>query len=210
MPSIKFSPPSLAIELGLPSDDGRSSNDYISKIDAEIMSRFPVLKDQPNMTPKRDPGKIPVQDKSAPYRHYRCMIPPARANTRKFAVAGAILTFQHPAVAQIQALWILAYLDGILPLEDSIEELKYETEKFARFGHWRSPGGYGRKFPDLAFETIPYIDDLLGDLGLKFKRKDGWLKEITEPYLPGDYKGIVREWAEIRKEQERTEGLVEG
>ncbi|TVY34138.1 FAD-dependent monooxygenase [Lachnellula occidentalis] len=206
MSSIKFSPPSLVIELGLPNDHGPSSNEFTSDIDAEIMSRFPFLKNQPNVTPKRDPGKILIQDKEMPYRLYRYMIPPARANTRNFAVAGAILTFQHPTAAQIQALWILAYLDGTLPLERSMEELKYETEKFARFGRWRSPGGYGGKCGDLAFETIPYFDDLLGDLGLKFKRKDDWLKEMTEPYLPGDYEGIVREWVEMRKEEERTKG----
>ncbi|TVY89728.1 FAD-dependent monooxygenase [Lachnellula willkommii] len=209
-PSIKFSPPSLAIGLGLPGDHGPSTNEFTSKIDAEIVSRFPVLKDQPNVTPKRDPGKPPIQDKEVPYHLYRCMIPPARANTRNFAVAGAILSFGQPVLAQIQALWILSYLDGTLPLEKSAAELKYETEKFARFGHWRSPGGYGEKIGDFVFETIPYFDDLLGDLGLKFKRKNGWLKEITEPYLPGDYKGIVREWVKMRKEKERTKGLVEG
>jgi hypothetical protein len=199
-PPIKFSPPSLAAMLGLPSDHDPSSAELeiTSKVDAEIMSRFPILKKQPNVTPKRDPGKNITENEKTPYRLYRHIVPPEYAHNRNFAVVGALLTLGQPVVAQIQAMWIVDYLDDVLPLSKSVEEIKYETELFGRFGHWRFPSGYGGKVGDFVFETLPYYDDLLGDLGLKFKRKGGWLKEISEPYGPKDYEGTVKEWIEKR------------
>lgn len=198
-PAIKFSPPSLATKLGFPGQHDASSGDLTEKIDGEILSRFPMLKNQPNVTPKRDPAKPPILQKEVPYRLYRYMIPPARAQERNFAVAGCLLTLGQPATAQLQALWIMAYLDGSLQLTKSKEEMTYETELFQRFGRWRFPGGYGGRVGDFVFENLPYYDNLLEDLGLKFKRKGGWLKEISEPYSPRDYTGIVKEYIEKQK-----------
>jgi hypothetical protein len=46
------------------------------------------------------------------------------------------------------------------------------------------------------FDSIPYVDTLLADLGLKTKRKGSAWKEMFEPYKPRDYKDIVQEWIE--------------
>ena len=54
--------------------------------------------------------------------------------------------------------------------------------------------GSGKSRPDMAFETIPYIDSLLRDLGLNPDRKAGWWREIFEYYGVQDYKGLVDEW----------------
>jgi len=204
-PPIKFSPPLLATKLGYPGSYDPSDAEMTAKIDKEIISRFPMLKNQPNVTPNRDPAKGPLASKEMPYRLYRYTVPPATAHDRNFAVAGAFLSLGQPVAAQLQALWITAYLDGSLPLTKSKEDMIYETELFQRFGHWRFPGGYGGKVGDFVFETLPYYDDLLGDLGLKFKRKNGWYKEITEPYGPKDYKGIVNEWIEKNRVEKKEE-----
>jgi len=46
----------------------------------------------------------------------------------------------------------------------------------------------------MAFDTLPYIDLLMGDLGLKQDRKHGALEDVLSPYGPADYKGLVEEW----------------
>lgn len=58
--------------------------------------------------------------------------------------------------------------------------------------------GYGHRFPDFIFELVPYLDNLLKDLGLPWKRKRSWLQEVFGAYGPEDYKGLTDEW--MRKE----------
>ena len=75
-------------------------------------------------------------------------------------------------------------------------DLRYETVLFNRFGRWRCPCGYGAKFPDFAFDGVPYYDLLLGDLGVRSWRKGwGWIGEIFGGgYGAEDYQGVVEEW----------------
>ena len=84
-----------------------------------------------------------------------------------------------------------------------MEDLRYETALFNRFGRWRCPSGYGAKFPDFAFDGVPYYDLLLGDLGVRSWRKGwGWVGEVFGGgYGPEDYRGVVEEW--IRKRDRR-------
>jgi hypothetical protein len=127
------------------------------------------------------------------------MVPPATAHERNFAIAGAVLSLGTAINAQMQALWITAYLDGSLDLPKSIDEIEYSTELSTRFGHWRYPADYGDRHTTLVFDSIPYFDELLRDLGLKFQRKGSWWKELLEDYRPADYRGIVEEWIELRR-----------
>jgi hypothetical protein len=47
----------------------------------------------------------------------------------------------------------------------------------------------------MAFDSLPYVDLLLNDLGLSHHRKDGWgWRELFVPYDQGDYRGLVAEW----------------
>jgi hypothetical protein len=65
------------------------------------------------------------------------------------------------------------------------------------YGEIRRPritGGAGRRYPDLVFDSLPYIDALLRDLGVSARRKSSLLKEIFEPYRLKDYQGLVEEW----------------
>jgi hypothetical protein len=53
-PPIKISPPSFAAKLGLPTSVDESRTDLTRVADAEILERFPSLKDQPKITAKRN------------------------------------------------------------------------------------------------------------------------------------------------------------
>jgi hypothetical protein len=159
-----------------------------------------------------------------PWTLYRFMVPPSARmiETRDIAFAGIVMNIGTAVTAQAQSIWMCAYFDNKLPAnvipsnltshrslhpdikESSIskdeemttEKLIYETVLYARFGKWRYPAGYGEKFPDLVFDSLPYMDLLLGDLGLKVHRKGGWLAEVTEPYGPEDYRALIEEWME--------------
>lgn len=81
------------------------------------------------------------------------------------------------------------------PEKERDEDILYETALFNRFSLWRAPYGFGARYPDFAFDNIPFFDLLLRDLGLNPWRKGGWVREIFGgPYLPTDYRGVVDEW----------------
>ncbi|KAL8632380.1 hypothetical protein Q9189_001857 [Teloschistes chrysophthalmus] len=82
----------------------------------------------------------------------------------------------------------------------NIPQITYTTILHSRFGRWRYPSGHGAQFPDIAFDAIPYIDMLLRDLGLEWRRKlmkggwSKWWRECFWPYGPRDYVGLVDEF----------------
>jgi hypothetical protein len=193
-PSIDFRPSHL--DLGLPHIPNSSEPIKLTqRADAEILAAFPRLKDQPKPNPKAQP-----LDKEAvittPYRLYRFMIPPSTTNTRDIAFAGYMMSISISTAAQAQALWIAAYFDNQIPLPEDIE---YQSILQSRFGKWGCPSGFGAKWPDLAFNTLPYQTMLLQDLGLKIHRKKGMLSEIFDPYGPSDFTGLIDEWKILHK-----------
>lgn len=164
----------------------------------------------------------PQQARLTPWTLYRFMVPPSRRFlvTRDIAFIGYFCSFSSGMAVYPQALWISAFLDDKLPLSvipsrkallegssdlkeekegsqrKTIDEVKYEAVLQARFGKWRYPAGHGHQFPDFVFDALPYIDLMVGDLGLKVHRKKSWFAEVTEPYGLDDYKGIINEYAE--------------
>lgn len=124
---------------------------------------------------------------------YRFMIPPTMTSTRDIAFAGAMQSIGGSSCAQIQALWITAYLnnDLLLPSQSTVD---HETLLHTRFAKLRTPHGFGSRFPDSVFDSVSYFDMLLRDLGVRYRRKKGVLREIFGAYGPADYRGVVDEW----------------
>jgi hypothetical protein len=176
----------------------------------------PLLSTQGLSTPENINPSPPL----TPWTLYRFMVPPSARflQTRDIAFAGVLLNFSTHMIAHAQSLWINAYFNDDLParvlpplnqqyefevketeVAKSLDELRYETLVHARFGKWRYPAGHGSQFPDFIFDAVPYIDLLVGDLGLKVHRKKGWFAEMTEPYGPEDYRDLVSEYmAKVR------------
>lgn len=197
-PSIEFLPRDM--DLGLPhapnSLEPISTIKLTQQADKEILTKFPRLVDQPKANPKAKPLGIGEPLIVTPYRLFRFMVPPSTTFQRDIAFAGYMMTISTVNGAEIQALWIAAYFNGQLPLPEDIE---YQTILHSRFGKWRTPAGFGAKWPDLAFDTLPYQTLLLNDMGLKIHRKGSLMKEIFEPYGGADYKGLVDEWKALHK-----------
>ncbi|KAF2764548.1 dimethylaniline monooxygenase (N-oxide forming) [Teratosphaeria nubilosa] len=156
--------------------------------DEKVLTKFPCLRDQPALNFK--------QPKS-PFRLYRYIVPPALKANRNIAFAGLVSSVSTSTAASVQALWISAFLDGKLDYEaSSPEEVTDEVMLHTQWNKWRHPTGYGASLPDFAFDGLPYIDLMMKDMGLKVNRKQGILADITEPYGPPDFAGIVAEWRE--------------
>lgn len=197
-PNVKFVPESLVKRLGLP-HRSNEANEMAEAADKEVLARFPSLRNQPIWNSKYKPlpgGPAQQASLNEPYRLYRFMIPsdPTFIASHDVGFVGAMSTFSNVTSAEIQSLWLTAYLDGKLMINKSSEDIKWETTLHSQFDMRRHPFGYGHIYPDLVFESMPYFDSLLTDLGLQAHRKNGRLAEWFEPYGPGDYKDIVGEW----------------
>ncbi|KEF55973.1 uncharacterized protein A1O9_07553 [Exophiala aquamarina CBS 119918] len=209
-PSITFLPAGIDAELGLPTDCSESEAYLVKQADKEILTKFPRLLDQPNVLHKYKPlDSIDAESavSERPYRLYRFMVPPSSIPTPSIAFLGIVLTINTVCVAEVQSLWITAFLNSRLPAQRQAatppvqvrqrldpDSVAYETILQTQFGRWRYPGAFGKRHPDFVFDAVPYIDMLLRDLDLRFRRKKGWWAEIFHPYGPEDYRGMVDEW----------------
>ena len=138
---------------------------------------------------------------SAPelYRH----IVPSDGNSlrnRNIAFIGMHSCLHAFIVAQAQALWITAFFkERVDHLKNDVDlgSVQYDTTLHNTYTQLRRPkelGGSGGKYPDLVFDSLPYVDVLLNDVAVESKRKASWWRELTEPYRPDDYAGLVEEW----------------
>lgn len=204
-PSIRFLPEGIDRQLGLP-HESTEPDKLAAEADEFILNRFPRLRRRPvvNTQYKDDINGVSNEESNVAatihsFRLHRCMVPPAFLHDRSIGFAGMLSNFSTVTCAQTQALWLAAYLSGKLPLEppsaESQARVEWEATLASQFGRWRHPFG-SSTHPDFIFDFLPYVDWLLGDLGLRVHRKSGILAEWFEPYGPEDYRGLVDEWKE--------------
>ncbi|KIW12615.1 hypothetical protein PV08_09893 [Exophiala spinifera] len=134
---------------------------------------------------------------------YRFMVSPDEhaLESKNLAFIGAHSSIHAVVVAQVQALWIFAFFnDKLKHLQarhiDSTA-VRYNTILHGVYGMLRRPkecGGASERYPDLVFDSVPYVDILLQDLELGNLRKRGIWNNIFKPHLPADYRGLVKEW----------------
>ncbi|KAF9698564.1 hypothetical protein EKO04_003509 [Ascochyta lentis] len=170
--------------------DAQEQENLNLEYDAIVLAQFPLLKAQPVLRPG-------VKSKTAvdPLRYYRFMVPSTMVAKRNFAFAGMISSVSTSVCANAQGLWITAYFDGRLERQAEIQEdIVDGIMAHTQWGKWRYPCGYGASLPDLVFESIPYVDMLLKDVGICHQRKRSWLTELFSAYTPEDYKGILGEY----------------
>lgn len=218
---LGISDPSLALDAGVPVPLSLVPNlvaehwKYLeTEADALVLSTFPLLSTPP-------PYRV-IPRTHTPYRLYRLIVPPSMAarGDNNLVFVGMLHTSATGMMAELQALWAVAYLDGKLDLrergENGVETRHAMEVEVAETGTWgrRRYLNLGEKSANLTFEFMPvctpppplsqkreadgrcgeqYFDTLLGDLGLQTQRKGGWFREWFESYKPSDYDGVLQE-----------------
>lgn len=177
----------MAEELGLPllpaEADAQTAKGWEARIktaNTEVIETSPRLRNVPTY-----PDHTP---KSTSSRLYRFIVPASGDEDRSITFLGTVGTTQSFTVAEVQALWAVAYLSGKLPLP-STEQMKDDVALATALRRRRYLGdGY-----TFVFDQIPYTSMLLRDLGMEDHRKGGGWKEILSPYVCKDYRGILEE-----------------
>lgn len=186
-PSLKFTIDDDDMGIGL-AEDEITRIKLSNAADKQILDKFPKLKDQP-IVAKTTPAE--------PFRLYRFIVPSARMHDRDLAFAGLVSTVSTASCATVQATWISTYFDGKLDIvASSAEEVTKEILLHTQWMKWRHPTGYGASLPDMVFDALPYMDLLLNDMGLEINRKATTFQDITVPYGPSDFAGLLEEWRE--------------
>jgi hypothetical protein len=205
-PSINFLPRETTVEVGLPGEQ-TSEDPTTKRAKQQVLRDNPCLRRRPKRTlPIEIPPSASVsisRNTSRAYRLYRFLVPCGERflNLRNIAFIGTHLSVNAIMVAQVQALWITAFFQDEIEYLKShkidYEAVQYETilhREYCKIRHPPEAGGAGERCPDLVFDSIPYVDMLLNDLGMNPLRKRGGWKEIFHRYLPVDFKGLVKEW----------------
>lgn len=202
-PPIRFYPGDIAASLGL-RGSSEEANEDVGRAEQEIHHEIQYLRTLPRRTPNAPtPMGGSPKPTSRSVQLYRLVVPsqPLFLERRNVAFIGLHSSIHAMVVAQAQALWITAFFqERVKHLTASridLDAVRYSSIFHSVYGRIRRPrecGGAGDKYPDLVFDSIPYVDCLLTDLGLESRRKRRWWKEVFERYLPRDYQGLVEEW----------------
>lgn len=217
-PTISLLPETIQATFSKSNGSKETDNFSIQKADSQILTELPLLQSRP---------QDPIKSSDQIMRLYRFTAPPPpHMNQHNLAFAGFTYSFAGPTVAQAQALWITAYLDGRLtslqgssPLTSEEENrVSHETILHSQFLHLRYPWGYGAKYPEFVFEALPFLDMLLSDLGLTSWRKSkrgertthgrkGWIDWVTFGWF-SKFRNQVRDLIEPYGPRD-YDGLVE-
>ena len=151
-----------------------------SAADKEVIDEYPQLAHPPQFFQK------PMV--KTPYRLYKCMAP---LDDDSIVFLGQIRIANNFRVAECQALWATALLDGTLDLP-SYEDMQGEIAYVNAWCRRRYPanGGLGNY---MHYDVIAYTDALLAELGLTSHRKP-WLKDFFAPCLAHDLRGLIQEY----------------
>lgn len=180
--------------------------------------------------PLDDPMSSRTRQKELPYRLFRRMVSPnlVAEGDRSFAVLGIVLTSTIAVVAEVQALWVTAFLTagfdqphaesrtgeapplhlGALSKDMMEKSVAEDAVLGALTGNGLEVDAIHvsvrdnmRKLTAPRRANIPcqYNDILMRDLGLNPHRLGGgFMRELTGVYEPSAYAGIVNEWRESR------------
>ncbi|KAL8684428.1 MAG: hypothetical protein Q9224_006355, partial [Gallowayella concinna] len=186
IPSLGFFDQELLAELGIPQPldkypkvQAEMWEDLEKTADGEVLDRFPILANPPEHYRK------PVT--YTPYRLYKSIAP---LRDDSIAFVGHVLIANYCRVAECQAIWATAYLDGKIRLPP-LEQRRKDVALFIAWcrrrylsngdrGHWMSADQTG------------YTDDLFHQLGLSSHRKY-WL---WDAFVPSTKKDLHRVRAE--------------
>jgi hypothetical protein len=126
---------------------------------------------------------------------YRRLVPVDYVYDHSIAYVGMLQSPRTGVIAEVQAVWCAIYLMKKLEINDNVEWEVAVTDVWLRKRYT-----VVKRHSNYTHDFIRYADLLLKDLELNsMRKKRKWWKEIFEPYMARDYKGIIAEWHAIHK-----------
>jgi dimethylaniline monooxygenase (N-oxide forming) len=117
------------------------------------------------------------------YRHIICPDIP------RLGFIGLVSTFNNSLSDYLEARWLVAMLKDEMLLPDK-QVMLDEVEQMKEWKRLIIPKQTDRASL-LQVHALHYHDELLGDLGIKHKRKKNAISEVFSGYAPSDYKDIL-------------------
>lgn len=157
-----------------------------SKAETDVLQALPILRNPPQYHQREVPY--------TPYRLYRHIVPSALAakQDRSIAFIGLLTNVQTTIYDEVAALWGIAWLEGLLELPKSKEQMDYDIAKVNAWSRRRYLSR-GRTRQIASAEIQDVVDMLMQDMGLKVHRSGNVIKEIFTPIRPHWYRGIIQE-----------------
>lgn len=163
-----------------PHEEATKWQKLVGEADEKVLKRFVMLRNPPEHYHK--------YETRTPYRLYHTMAPVHDDSIlfMNHVVAGAKLF-----AAEAQAIWAVAYWDKVFALP-SIAERERDIAHMIAWNKRRylSNGELGNF---AAFDSVPYVDGLLDEIGLTAHRNKGWLGNMFSPIMPAD---LAKVWEE--------------
>lgn len=152
--------------------------------DPTVLARFPAL--------RHPPAYRKIEAQQTPFRLYKAIAPPAD-DTHSIAFLGKLVVGNNFRVAEAQALWAVAYLDGRirnLPSQAQMEKEVAETVAWDR-RRYLNKGELGSWF---YFDVVDYADALLEELRLDSHKQKGPVGNLMDPCFAADLKELGEEY----------------
>ncbi|CAG7852970.1 SubName: Full=Related to dimethylaniline monooxygenase {ECO:0000313/EMBL:CCA70769.1} [Serendipita indica DSM 11827] len=175
--------PTIAPDASWPTQD-------MLDADKEVLERFPRL---------RDPPIQPKSPEWTQYWLYRFIVPfpLLQRNDRSLAFVGYLGGGTLSLVADVSALWAVAWLSGRLEIKRPYEEMVQECDLLNAFLKRRCINA-SQAVPYMPFEGLTLMKQMLDELGLEPPNLGVW-----RPHFPKAYKGITETW--LAKNAEYTQ-----
>ncbi|KAL8888712.1 MAG: hypothetical protein Q9215_003896 [Flavoplaca cf. flavocitrina] len=188
-PSLNFFDQDMLADLGIPQpvsnfppEKAKLWEELEKDADQQVLERFPILAYPPDHYHK------PVTE--TPYRLYNGIAP---LSDSSIAFVGHVLVANYFRLAECQAIWATAYLDGNVKLP----ALEQRQKNVALFVAWcrRRYLSNGERGHWMSAEQTGYTDRLFHDVGLSSHRRF-WL---WDAFVPSSKKDLHRVRAEYIK-----------
>ena len=157
--------------------------DLDSAADSAVTRKFPLLK-HPPMYRQSTPSHTP-------FRLYKAMAPTSDVEDHSIIFLGKMVVGNNFRVAEVQALWAVSYLDGLIKYEP--EDMNLDIAKTVAWCRRRylNKGHLGSYF---FFDVIEYTDMLLAQLGLSSHKRKSWFSKWFGTCGPSDFRGLLDEY----------------
>ncbi|KAH8698988.1 putative monooxygenase [Talaromyces proteolyticus] len=185
----------LREKIGLPSQaDFSKAWQKLDIIGEENVNKLlPMLRNPPDTMRRTSERR--------PWRLYRRLISPnlAAQGDRSIFFPGQIHSVYTPLVAELQALWGIAFMLGLIDVPEK-DDMKVEI---ATWNAWTRKRylEQGRKHAYSIYDYLAYIDTLCQDLGINTRRKSNPISEMFTPYRPSDYDGLIKEFLQAQRQR---------